>query len=366
MRTAKNAMPRVEAAGTKPARSFREKNRELAAAFDRWLIARGRSESTQRNYKAEVQDFLDFIGSDDVTQVDHLAVREFLHHLTTRGLSPASLDRALYSIRSFFDFLGLAGAVRFCAPRLVGNRKNPKRLPRFLSESEVEKLIATADTPRNLALVEVAYATGMRVSELVNTRIEDINFEARTIFVRQGKGNKDRYVLFGSKAAAAMKDYLAACPHETYLFENPAKRGHLWRRGGSWFGLYYADGVQRTLKIGRVSEFPTEEPARLKLDGLLAKIPDYQPKPARPLTTRAVRSTLAGLSKRAGLRRVNPHALRHSFATHLLNRGADLRCVQELLGHASVSTTAIYTHVAIEDLSRVHAKFHPRGEGKDA
>lgn len=277
-----------------------EKNQQLLQEFCEWLVTRGFASNTLTAYKREVSEFLAFIGDADVTQVDQKVIREFLHHRHARGHSPASLERCLFALRSFFDSLSVAGAVRFCTPRLIQNRKLPRRLARVLTEDEIGKLISAAETPRDLALVEFMYATGCRVSEITNMKLAEIDFKARTAMVRNGKGGKDRAVCFGRKAAKAIRAYMKRDPHKSpFLFAG--------------------------------------------------------------ITTRNIGFILQKLSIRAGIPNVNPHALRHTFASHLLNRGMNIRYVQELLGHSSLSTTQIYTHVATDALGLTHAKCHPRG-----
>jgi site-specific recombinase XerD len=276
------------------------RNQKLSQEFCEWLVIRGFASNTLKSYKREVAEFLAFIGDADVTQVDQKVIREFLHHRHERGHSPASLERCLYALRSFFDSLGVVGAVRFCAPRLIQNRRMPRRLPRVLTEAEIEKLISAAETPRDLSLVEFMYATGCRVSEIANMKLAEIDFKARTAMVRNGKGGKDRAVCFGRPAAKAIKAFLKRDAHQSpFLFAG--------------------------------------------------------------ITTRNIGFILQKLSLRAGIPRVNPHALRHTFATHCLNNGMGIRYVQELLGHSSLSTTQIYTHVATDALGQTHAKCHPRG-----
>jgi integrase/recombinase XerD len=356
-----NTTPVPSPAETTP--QAREKNWQYFQAFQRWIVTSGLSANTLKNYKREVSEFLDFIDDADITQVDQTVIREFLHHRHSRGHSPASLERCLYAVRSFFNLLGLAGAIQFCAPRLIHGRRKPRRLPRVLTLDEIGKFIRAAETPRDRALVEFIYATGCRVSEATKMRLAEIDFKARTAFVRDGKGGKDRLVCFGSKAAKAIKEYLAVYPHQSdFLFENRAKRGQLFKRSGKyWCGRFYENAKQREICLGSISDFATEACARREFDRRLAEIPGYHAKPAKPLSDRAIGLIFEKLSIRAGIPHVNPHALRHSCATHMLDHGADIRYIQELLGHSSVSTTAMYLHIATEGLQRIHAKFHPRG-----
>lgn len=293
------AVPKRE----KPVRSHTRSNRKLAEQFQAWLVTRSYSANTQRAYTKLLREFADFTGAKSFTEVDHLDVRAFLAHLQARGCSPNTLARELYALRSFYDFLGLGGVMQFCPPRFIRTRKIPKRLPRFLSEEQVARLIQAAQSPRDRALLELLYATGCRVSEIVGIRLEDVDFGNRTIRVL-GKGAKERMVLFGGAAQNALLEYLGD-RRDGYLFEK-----------------------------------------------------DGKPLSARGTIYRIVRSA----ALRAGLKQlVHPHMLRHSFATHLLNRGADIRCVQELLGHSSISTTQIYTHVSITNLAETLKRCHPRG-----
>lgn len=284
-----------------------EKNRRLAVGFEQWLVVRANSRSTIRKYKAWVETFLDFLGAQDVSDVQPATVREFLRLVHGRGCGATTLNQAVYALRSFFRFLRLGAVVRISSPRLIQTRRIPRRLPRFLTVAEIETLIAAADTARDRAVVELLYASGLRVSELVNLKLIDCDLEKLSLFVRRGKGGKDRLGLLGQIASTAIKAHLVTRPHKSmFVFENPRD-------------------------------------------------------PTKPLSPHTVGQILSKLSDRAGIPHVNPHALRHSFATHLLNSGADLRCVQELLGHAKISNTAIYTHVALENLVAIHRKFHPRG-----
>jgi site-specific recombinase XerD len=281
-----------------------EENQKLSLAFHEWRGVSNDSAGTQHAYNATVCVFLEFLGTASALEIDHRVIREFLNHLLTRGCSASSMERHRHGLRKFYKFLGLAGAVRFSPAWLISKRKLPSRLPRVPTEDEMEKLIAAAKTPQDLAIVEVAYAIGARVNELVNIRLEHLDLPEEAVVIRNGKGGKDRYVPLGSRAIGAIKKHLAITKHKSgYLF--PGRSG-------------------------------------------------------KPLSTRAVCTILGKLSVRAGIPHVHPHSLRHAFATHLLNRGAGLREIQEMLGHASVSSTAKYTQIASSDLLKTHERFFPR------
>jgi len=274
----------------------------LAARFDQWLQVQNYALSTRIAYGKIVASFLAFLRSQSALTTGPTDVRAFLAHLIGRGASPQKLAHTLWPMRSFFDFLYLGGLMNRNPARMVATRKLPKRLPRWLSEEEVARLIEAARTPRDRALVEMLYATGCRAAEVAGMRVGEINWRNRSIRVL-GKGNKERVVFFGSKAALALRNYLQA------------------RTTGPVFRSFRRKALN----------------------------PD------------TIARIVKKIGKRAGLDGVHTHTLRHSFATALLNRGADIRAVQELLGHASLRQTQVYTHVAIADLVRTYSRCHPRG-----
>jgi integrase/recombinase XerD len=253
--------------------------------------------STIGGYTRVVRRFADYLDGRSLTSAVRGDVQGFLAAQLDRGISRATLQHSVFALRALFDCLHLVGLVRINPARLVSAGQRPKRLPRFLNPEQVEQLLAAAKTERDRAVLELFYATGCRRNELRDLRVEDVDFNAESIRVRRGKGEKDRRVFFGERAAEALKTYLGD------------------RRRGPIFGV-----CSRTL--GKVVE-------------------------------RAAR--------RAHLEGVHPHTLRHSFATHLLESGADLRAIQELLGHSSVGTTQHYTHLQTASLRSTHERCHPRG-----
>jgi len=357
--------PRGEMAS--PRRLF--SNSQLMERFDKWLQVVGKSANTRRAYVGTVKQFAKFLDGKPLNIVKTEDVRAFLAHLFGRNSQSSTIAARLFALRGFYDFLQLGDQVSTVAPRYVMTRKIPKRLPHAKSEDEIERLIAAAQNPRDLALIELGYASGLRVSELANLRVEDVNLRARSLVVRQGKGGSDRIGLFGKPAVDALHAYLGDRT-TGFLFQPlpPRQQRGCVRRSkyGVWFGYWsdYASGkrVRRLVRLGDY-EIPNRERARLALEAYLKdKLPQDKPEaPARGLTVRQIRRIIAGAAKRAGIGHVHPHALRHSCATHCLNRGMDLRFVQEMLGHANLSTTAKYLHVAAANLQTTHAKFHPHG-----
>lgn len=254
-----------------------------------------------------------------LSAVDHLTIRRFLGHLQRERYSRRSIARKLSCLRSFFKHLCREKVIEQSPLAGVSTPRLEKRLPEFLQVEEVLALLACPDLSsplgqRDRAWLETLYATGIRIGELVGLNLRDIDYSNGYVLVL-GKGKKERLVPLGSEAIAALGRYLQA------------GRPQLEARGGS----------------------AQKNPA-LFLNKLGTRI-----------SARSIRRILDGYVGQVALtRHVSPHTIRHSFATHLLNNGADLRAVQELLGHADISTTQIYTHVTKERLKRVYQKFHPR------
>ncbi len=286
---------------------------------DQWIdrfvhylrIEKGLAANTISAYSRDLKLYLEYLGPRDVLTVEARGVAAFLGYLYDHGLGARSTARALSAVRGLYRFLILDGATDENPTSAVDVPKAWKPLPHFLTFDEVDRLLVMPDEtkPRGLrdrAMLEVLYATGLRVSELVALTMNSVDLENG--FVRSmGKGSKERIVPLGESAADAVRAYIAGGrPKKTspYLFLN--YRGKPLTRGGFWM-------------------------------------------------------VLREHGKRAGIaKKVTPHMLRHSFATHLLERGADLRSVQMMLGHADISTTQIYTHVIRERLKHIYQEHHPR------
>jgi integrase/recombinase XerC len=295
---------------------------------------RNYSPNTLRAYRGDLERFLAFLAEDfldvapeavEPARVDALAVRSFLAALHRGGVGRRSQGRALSAVRSLFAFAAREGVVPANPARGVPTPKAPRTLPRHLRPGEVESLLeaavptagAAGDTAlalRDRALLEVLYATGLRVGELVSLDWRDLDVAARVLRVL-GKGGKERMVPFGRPAAGAL---------------------------GAWLARW--EEVRR--RAGGADD--REEPVFLNHRG-------------GRLTDRSVRRVIDCAVERAAVAAgVHPHTLRHTFATHLLEHGADLRAIQELLGHSSLATTQRYTHVEIERLLSVYREAHPR------
>lgn len=294
-----------------------------AAAFIESLRNKASSRHTVSNYQIDLQQFTQFLKSKklSVDSVDHVVIRDFLNHLyTDRKLSKSSVSRKLACLKTFFKFLLRQGVLRTNPAELIASPRLPKILPSFLGEEEAASIVGLPQgnglvALRDRAILELLYASGMRVSELVGLNDDQLDLDQHTVRVL-GKGKKERIVLFGSFAEQSLLEYLNA---------------------------------KKRLKLGGVND-RGEVPVFVSIRG-------------NRLSSRDVQRLVAGL--RLGLkttRRVTPHTLRHSFATHLLERGADLRAIQELLGHESLATTQKYTHVGVQHLKREYDKAHPKAK----
>ena len=298
------------------------------SAVDRSMAAFLRSLRAERNcsphtitaYSKDLAKFAEFIGPDiGWKEIDHLLIRGFLAHLYEQGLSRPSVARALASLRSLYKWLAREGVVRQNPAKLVSTPKLPKKLPRVPSIEEMNGLLdsdlksVTAFPERDRAILELLYGCGIRNSELVGIDLNHVSWSNEVILVR-GKGKKERYVPLGDTAAQAIRDYLSA------------------REG-------------KLLQSKKMS-------AALLLNHRGAR-----------LTTRSVGRIVKSIAIAKGLPSdVHPHTLRHAFGTHMLEEGADLRAIQELLGHERLSTTQRYTQLSIKHVLRVYDDTHPKAK----
>ena len=286
------------------------------------------SPNTTRAYARDLGEFTEFLGRHYGTAswtwggVDRLAMRAWLAHLARRGLARRSIARMLSSVRSLYRWLHRNEVVDANPARAVGTPKLEKHLPGYLDRAQVDRLFQLAQTranagglreSRDLAMLELFYSTGVRLSELRGLDRRDVDLVSQQVKVK-GKGRKERIVPLGDHAQLAMRNY-------------EARRDALVRALGPKAdrGAYFLSGTGKRLSVRGIQN--------------------------------AMSAMLDAVSEDAGL---STHSLRHSFATHLLDAGADLRAVQELLGHASISTTQIYTHTSVERLKEVYRKSHPR------
>jgi integrase/recombinase XerC len=347
-------------------------NDQIIEKFGQWLLICGKAKNTRDSYTLAARQLGKFLVNKPLTAMTKEDVRGFIGFLYTKGLAASTIRVRLDALRCLGDCLQLGGQVRASVPRYLLRRKLPKRLPPVKSEAEIRRLIRATRTPRDLAIMELDYASGLRLAELAKLRVEDVNLGGRSLIVRQGKGGDDRIALFGRPAADALRNYFGGRKSGP-AFLRHQQRGTVYKDGNTWWAKWaendehgepvFQENGRRTVRNIRLGDFeiPNEERARQALDAFIKnrtihreKTPDYG------LTTRQIYRVIVKAAKRAGIEGVHPHVLRHSCATHCLNHGMDIRHVQELLGHTSLIATQKYLHLATANLQKTHTKFFPR------
>jgi integrase/recombinase XerC len=290
-------------------------NKRVEEFLDFLKTEKGASEHTTKNYGIDLREFVKFFEARDLTELTYLDIRSFLAFLKTREYSKSTISRKLACLRSFFKYLVRENILSQNPAAAIATPKKEKRLPSFMNPDEITRILEAParncwEEKRDKAILEMLYSSGLRVSELAGLNHDDLDFFGGLVRVR-GKGKKERIVPVGQMAINGLRAYLDMKPPK----EVP-------------------NAIKRPLFISRIGS---------------------------RLTDRSVRRMVLKYVKRTGLsKEISPHTFRHSFATHMLDRGADLRSVQELLGHANLSTTQIYTHVTTQRLKDAYAAAHPR------
>ena len=291
-----------------------KEDQNLRSFFNFLIIEKGLSKNTVKAYETDIKGFIKWINKNNkqsLLNIKESSVNRYISYLFSLKLKSSSVNRKISSLKSFYLFLLKKKLIRYSPFSEVISPKQEKYLPASMSESEVEKLLNSPDASKEIeqrdkAMIEMLYATGMRISELVNLKITDIDMN-RSVIKVMGKGSKERLIPFGESASEALFNYLKIRKDSSSKEVFISNRGKKITRVAFW----------QRIKVYLLRE-------NLKIS-------------------------------------ISPHTLRHAFATHLLNRGADLRSVQLLLGHSDLSTTQIYTHIAKHRLGEVLKKHHPRG-----
>ena len=291
-----------------------KEDQNLRSFFNFLIIEKGLSKNTVKAYETDIKGFIKWVNKNNkqsLLNIKESSINRYISYLFSLKLKSSSVNRKISSLKSFYLFLLKKKLIRYSPFSEVISPKQEKYLPASMSESEVEKLLNSPDASKDIeqrdkAMIEMLYATGMRISELVNLKITDIDMN-RSVIKVMGKGSKERLIPFGESASEALFNYLKIRKDSSSKEVFISNRGRKITRVAFW----------QRIKVYLLRE-------NLKIS-------------------------------------ISPHTLRHAFATHLLNRGADLRSVQLLLGHSDLSTTQIYTHIAKQRLGDVLKKHHPRG-----
>jgi site-specific recombinase XerD len=349
---------------------------QLVTCFREDSEIRGLSRVTMERYVRVYRDFFHLVSGIPIAGIKPRDVRDYLAWQYERGASSQTLRESLCALRSLFRFAVAIEVIPVSPAHAIQSRKVTQKIPKVLTEEQVNQLIQAAETLRDKALLETAYATGCRVSEIVGMRVEDVCWTERTVRVL-GKGNKERLVPLNDRAIELLKASLGK-RKMGWLFQEegpPDQQGCVFQRttdatyAGWWLGRWQQNyklekngrltSRFRHIRLGKTSEMTREE-ARRKLAAMLAGKLKPRPRPVKdgPLDARTIRYIVQRAAVRAGLGHVHPHQIRHSFATHLLDHGADLLTISKFLGHVSLSTTQIYTHVSNAKMREV-MQLHP-------
>lgn len=286
--------------------------KQVSKFLDYLKYEKGFSDYTIKSYKIDLCEFYDFCKDSEIS-ID--IIRKYLKNLYELNYKNKTISRKISSLKSYFKYLESENIIKENPMRLISNPKIEKTLPNYLNYEDLEKLLAYPNISnkyglRDALVLEMLYSTGARVSELTNIKLKNINFAERKILIL-GKGNKERFVYYGTKCEKLLNEYLKL-DHKNSPY----------------------------LLIGKNKE---------------------------KLNEREIRQIVTQTAKKAGLSvHVSPHTLRHTYATHMLNEGADLKSVGDLLGHENLSTTQIYTHISNERLRQVYLNAHPRAHKKEA
>jgi len=293
-------------------------NKSLTEEFLLYISQKNYSYHTIRSYKNDIKQFCDFLYSYDnkilLTNIDKTAIQSYIQKLSKKHLSDKTLLRKVATIKSLYKFLTLNEYTPFNITELIPSPKTSKVLPHYLSESEVDKLMSLPDLStlsgiRDKSILEIFYSTGIRISELVSIKIKNINLNKKLIKII-GKGNKERIVIIGKNALLALSQYLDKSNNRNIF-------------------LYPSINMKKNTHIS--------------INYIYKLVKKY-------------------LVKVSADEKLSPHSLRHSFATHLLNSGADLMSVKELLGHEDLSSTQIYTHVSVDKMKKIYKLSHPHAK----
>jgi site-specific recombinase XerD len=339
-------------------------NVDLASRYANWLVGQKYAAGTQSQYCLAVQEYSKFLGNKPFTKATHFDVQEFIADRAKLGRSARTLRSLLYSLRIFFDFLNLGGLVMWTPPRLIHPRPLEPRVPRVLTREQVNRLFSATRSRFERAVLETLYGTGCRAGELRSMRIEDIDFVRRRIRVRGKVG--DRFVSFTTRVLHSLRRYIGG-RRGGYLFvENRPLQQILpvQTKSGAWrcrWRIFDENGKVVGFRGGFVksAENLTYLQSVIHFAQLASADRIHRPQGVHPVSLALIDRTVRQIGVRVGIK-VFPYCLRHSFATHFLDKGADIRVIQQLMGHRDIRCTQIYTHVSKELVDQTFRRYHPR------
>lgn len=362
----------------------------LAALIEDFLVfgqQRGYSAHTLTSYREAITDFLDFFKGADFRTIKPMDIRQWIHWLMTQGKKRNTISARLYGIRAFFDRAVVFDIIQSNPARLIKIHAYNRPLPKFLSEEEVRRFLAAPENLRDRAILEALYATGTRQAECAGMDVEHISWSDRTVRVI-GKGDKQRLVPLAPITVDVLRKYLKgrtvgpvflskeeyhATQRGSLALQRGGGRDSEYRANGTIWYAYWRETIEGKRKlhgrrIGTIDQLPTRDLARQQAnkffaakDGVLGRHKfTHQSASGRRITGRDIGRIVANAAKKAGLRHVTPHMLRHTFATHLLEHGADLITIRDLLGHSSIMTTQIYASVTKCHMVKTLQRCHPR------
>ena len=353
-------------------RSFAHHNRQLAKRYDDWMTALHYAQNTKIYYRKVLGKFNQFLGKRPLAAVTHVEIRQFLTHISEYGATLETTYRYLGVLRRFYDFLNLGGVVSFVPPRLVRIKSVKATDLPWLTETQVKHLIAAAQTKRERALLEFIYSTGCRMQETARLRVEDVDFQNRSVRIH-GKFGKTRIAFLTPSAADALRVYVQNRKKgHVFQEDRPSQKAGISAIDGYWvarwvdYGKRFPCGkfTKRRVNLGRISCVSYKD-ARQSLRVLLASVNLTRPQPKRALCSGALQHILEKVRMRAGLEKIGIHMLRRSFATHLYDHGVNIEIIQKLLGHVYLGTTLGYTRLSTAHMARAIEQKHPLAESNE-